>query len=541
MNTFSGNIVDVLNSRIYSGTIYVSDGKIADITEDARSYNTFIIPPLIDSHVHIESSMLIPSEFARVASVHGTVAVVSDPHEIANVLGEAGIRYMIENSKSVPMKFYFGVPSCVPATAFETSGAHLGVDEVERLLNSENIKYLSEVMNFPGVLNNDTSVIKKIETAKKYGKRIDGHSPGLRGEDAKRYIGAGITTDHECITRDEAEEKILYGMKILIREGSAARNFDELAPLIEKYPDKCMLCTDDIHPDDLMRGHINRLVKKALSMGIDRIKAMRCASVNPVLHYGLEVGLLQLGDSADFVIIDNFEDFNILTTVINGSMVAETGRTLIQRVKAEAINNFNTGLKNAVDFSVKKMSGDLNIIEVVEAQLITNSFIESPRIVNEMIVSDTTRDILKIAVINRYKDAPPVMGFIKGVGMKTGAIASSVAHDSHNIIAVGITDEEICRAVNLIIESRGGLSIVNDQVEEILPLPIAGLMSSEEGINVAGMYTRIDSIAKQFGAVLRSPFMTLSFMALLVIPKLKISDRGLFDSEKFEFSSLFIK
>lgn len=541
MNTFSGNIVDVLNSRIYSGTIYVSDGKIADITEDARSYNTFIIPPLIDSHVHIESSMLIPSEFARVASVHGTVAVVSDPHEIANVLGEAGIRYMIENSKSVPMKFYFGVPSCVPATAFETSGAHLGVDEVERLLNSENIKYLSEVMNFPGVLNNDTSVIKKIETAKKYGKRIDGHSPGLRGEDAKRYIGAGITTDHECITRDEAEEKILYGMKILIREGSAARNFDELAPLIEKYPDKCMLCTDDIHPDDLMRGHINRLVKKALSMGIDRIKAMRCASVNPVLHYGLEVGLLQLGDSADFVIIDNFEDFNILTTVINGSMVAETGRTLIQRVKAEAINNFNTGLKNAVDFSVKKMSGDLNIIEVVEAQLITNSFIESPRIVNEMIVSDTTRDILKIAVINRYRDAPPVMGFIKGFGMKTGAIASSVAHDSHNIIAVGITDEEICRAVNLIIESRGGLSIVNDQIEEILPLPIAGLMSSEEGINVAGMYTRIDSIAKQFGAVLRSPFMTLSFMALLVIPKLKISDRGLFDSEKFEFSSLFIK
>lgn len=541
MNIFSGNIVDVLNSRIYSGTIYVSDGKIAEITEDSMSYNTFIIPPLIDSHVHIESSMLIPSEFARAASVHGTVAVVSDPHEIANVLGESGIRYMIENSRSVPMKFYFGAPSCVPATTFETSGAHLGVGEVERLLSSENIKYLSEVMNFPGVLNNDTSIIKKIETAKKYGKRIDGHSPGLRGEDAKRYIGAGITTDHECISSGEAEEKIRYGMKILIREGSAARDFDELAPLIEKYPDKCMLCTDDIHPDDLMRGHINRLVKKALTMGIDSIKAIRCASLNPVLHYGLEVGLLQPGDSADFVIIDNFEDFNILMTVINGSMVAESGRTLIQRVKAEAVNNFNTELKSAGDFSVKKMSGDLNIIEVVEGQLITNSFIGSPRIVNEMIVSDTTRDILKIAVINRYRDAPPVMGFVKGFGMNTGAIASSVAHDSHNIIAVGVTDKEICRAVNLIIESRGGLSIVNDQIEEILPLPIAGLMSSEEGINVAMKYTRIDSIAKQFGAVLKSPFMTLSFMALLVIPKLKISDRGLFDSEKFEFSSLFIK
>lgn len=539
VRSISGNIVDVLNRRIYSGSLEISRGRIIRIQQDKRVYDTFIIPGFIDSHVHIESSMLVPSEFARLASTHGTVATVSDPHEIANVLGIEGVNYMVKNGKAVPFKFYFGAPSCVPATPFETSGAEIGIAEIEELLKRDEIKYLSEMMNFPGVLTGDASVMKKIQTAEKFHKKVDGHAPGLRGDDARKYIDVGITTDHECVSLEEAREKLRYGMKIMIREGSAARNFDEFAPLIDDYPDDCMLCRDDIHPDDLLRGHINILVKKAFRMGLDRMKVLRCACVNPVLHYGLDVGLLQEGDPADFAVIDNLDDLSILKTIVNGKAVAEGGETLMPRVEAGVVNNFKAQGKVASDFYVKKSGENINVIEAIDGQLFTNRLRIKPKLRDGYVLSDPDRDILKIAVVNRYNDMPPAIGFVKGFGLKRGAIASSVAHDSHNIICVGVTDKELRRAVNLVIEHKGGLSVVHDSTREILPLPVAGIMSDEEGFKVAERFSYLDKLAKNLGSELTAPFMTLSFMALLVIPKIKISDKGLFDGERFQFMSLF--
>ncbi|MBM4140911.1 MAG: adenine deaminase [Nitrospira sp.] len=535
----TGNIVDVLNSTIYPGTLEISGGRIANIMKDNKTYDTFIVPGFIDSHVHIESSMLIPSEFARLAVIHGTVAIVSDPHEIANVLGIKGVNYMIENGKTVPFKFYFGAPSCVPATTFETSGARLGIAEVEKLLKREEIKYLSEMMNFPGVIFDAPSVMTKIQLAKKYGKKIDGHAPGLRGKELEKYVQSGISTDHETFEKEEAIEKIKLGMKILIREGSAAKDFDALNSLIEEYPDYCMFCSDDKHPDDLIKGHINEIVKKAIGLGYDRMKVLQCASVNPVLHYGLEVGLLQKGDFADFVVIDNFETFTVLKTYINGQLVAENGKSFIPKVKAKINNNFKTRKKKVSDFVVKKEGEKIIVIEAIDGQLITNKIQEIPKVSNGYVVSDTDRDILKLTVVNRYEDVPPAKAFIKNFGLKKGAIASSVAHDSHNIVAVGVSDEDITKAVNLVIVNKGGLAVVYDGLEETLPLPIAGIMTNKDGFKVSEKYSKIDKLAKSLGSPLRAPFMTVSFMALLVIPRLKLSDKGLFDGEKFEFVDLF--
>lgn len=535
----SGNIVDVLNSTIYPGTLEIYEGRIINIKEDRRDHDTFIIPGLIDSHIHIESSMLTPLEFARVASVHGTVATVSDPHEIANVLGVDGIRYMIEDGEKVPMRFYFGAPSCVPASTFETGGASIGVDEIEELLKLKEIKYLAEVMNFPGVINEDPAVISKIRIAKRYSKPIDGHAPGLRGEALKRYIKAGITTDHESLSREEAIEKINSGMKILIREGSAARDFDELVLIIEDYYKDCMFCSDDKHPDDLVKGHINTLVKRAVDYGIDIMKVLRVASVNPVMHYRLDIGLLQKGDYADFLVIDNLRDFNILMTCMAGEVAAEEDRTLIPRTPSRIVNNFKVEKKVIRDFSLPYRKGNINVIEAIDGQLITNKIVAIPKIVDGDVISDVERDILKMAVVNRYKEIEVAVGFVKNFGLKNGAIASSVAHDSHNIIAVGVTDEDICRAVNLVIENRGGVSAVSQDKEQVLPLPVAGIMSNEDCSWVAERYTEIDRMAKSLGSTLNAPFMTLSFMALLVIPKLKLSDRGLFDGERFKFIDLF--
>lgn len=535
----TGNIVDVLNSTIYPGTLEISGGRIANIMKDNKTYDTFIVPGFIDSHVHIESSMLIPSEFARLAVIHGTVAIVSDPHEIANVLGIEGVNYMIENGKTVPFKFYFGAPSCVPATTFETSGAQLGVKEVEELLKRREIKYLSEMMNFPGVIFDDPSVMTKIQLAKKYGKKIDGHAPGLRGKELEKYVQSGISTDHETFEKEEAIEKIKLGMKILIREGSAAKDFDALSSLIEEYPDYCMFCSDDKHPDDLIKGHINEIVKKAIGLGSDRMKVLQCASVNPVQHYGLEVGLLRKGDHADFVVIDNFNDFTILRTIINGEVVAESGESFIPKVKAKINNNFKAQKKKVSDFAVKRRGDKIIIIEAIDGQLVTNRSKEVPKVSNGYVVSDTDRDILKLTVVNRYEDVPPAKAFIKNFGLKKGAIASSVSHDSHNIVAVGVSDEDITKAVNLVIKNKGGIAVVYDNVREILPLPIAGIITTEDGFKVAEKYLKIDKLAKELGSHLRAPFMTLSFMALLVIPHLKLSDKGLFDGEKFEFVDLF--
>ena len=541
IRSLSGNIVDVLNSKIYPGTLKISNGRIIDIIKESSEYKNYILPGFVDSHVHIESSMLIPSEFARVAVIHGTVAAVSDPHEIANVLGIDGVKYMIENGKTTPMKFYFGAPSCVPASTFETSGASIGPEELEELLKLEEIKYLGEVMNFPGVLSGDSILHKKISIAKKYSKLIDGHAPGLRGKGLMQYIDAGITTDHECLTKDEALEKIRLGMKVQIREGSAAKNAKDLMSIIDEHCEDCMFCSDDKHPDDLVKGHINDLVKMALNSGIDMMKVLTVACVNPVLHYKLDVGILQKGDSGDFLLVDNLHDFKILSTYINGQIVAGEGKSLINKVPSTILNNFNVGKKKKVDFALPRNKGNINVIEAIDGGLITNKLILIPRIVNGYAVSDVERDILKIAVVNRYSEEKVAIGFIKNFGLKKGAIASSVAHDSHNVIAVGVTDEDICRAVNLIIENKGGISAISEEKEMILPLPIAGIMSNEDYSEVVNKYGAIDNMAKSLGSTLHAPFMTLSFMALLVIPKIKLSDMGLFDSEKFQFINIFEK
>jgi adenine deaminase len=535
----SGNLVDVLNARIYPATLTIEGGKIVAIAAAETELDRFIIPPLIDAHVHIESSMLAPSEFARLAAVHGTVATVSDPHEIANVLGIDGVLYMIENSRQVPFKSYFGAPSCVPATPFETAGAELDVEGVEHLLGMKAIKFLSEVMNVPGVISGDPVLGAKIALAKEYGKPIDGHAPGLRGEPLRTYVQAGITTDHETLDREEALEKLALGMKLLIREGSAAKDFDTFVDLIDTYPAHCMFCCDDQHPDDLALGHINRLVKRALDMGHDPLKVFRAASLNPVEHYGLEVGLLQEGDDADFVVVDNLENLTVLKTYIQGQVVAEDGEPRMPRIPVATVNRFEATEKRPVDFKVEPRGHRSKVIVAHDGLLTTDKVLIVPKIVNGNVISDPDRDILKMVVVNRYQEATPAVAFVRNFGLKRGALASSVAHDSHNIVAVGVSDEDIARAVNAVISGCGGLSAAYDDAIEILPLPVAGLMADSDGNEVAENYARLNRVAGDLGSSLKAPYMTLSFMALLVIPKLKLSDKGLFDAEAIAFTSLF--
>lgn len=535
----SGNIVDVVNSVIYPGTLVLENGKIKDIIRDDKAYDNFILPGFIDAHVHVESSMLVPSEFARLASSHGTVATVSDPHEIANVLGIPGIEYMLNDARKVPFKFFFGASSCVPATKFETAGAALSALEIDGLLSRGEIKYLSEMMNYPGVIEKDPEVMLKLDMARKHNKPIDGHAPGLLGESLKEYAHAGITSDHESYQYEEGLQEVGLGMKVIIREGSAAKDFDALHPLIMQFPESCMFCSDDKHPDDLVKGHIDQLVKRALALGYDKMLVLRCASYNPVKHYGLEVGLLQKNDYADFIVIDNFDNFRVLKVYINGRLVAENGRSLIKRMPAEIKNNFFAHKKKITDFTVKAKSGMINVIEAIDGKLITARSKVLPKVFSGYVVSDPERDILKITVVNRYKDAPPAVAFVKNFGLKKGAIASSFAHDSHNVVAVGVSDYDIARAVNLVIRNHGGLAIVYDNKEEVLKLPVAGLMSLEDGYLVAQQYSRMTAKARELGSNLRAPFMTLSFMALLVIPEIKLSDKGLFDGNNFKIIDLF--
>lgn len=542
MQHFSGNIVDVVNKRIFKGRIHVENQNIVDITEEAVTESQYILPGLIDAHIHIESSMLTPVEFARLASPHGTVATVSDPHEIANVLGIEGVEFMIQNGKKVPFKFFFGAPSCVPATGFESSGAQLGVAETEELLKNNDIKYLAEMMNFPGVLFGDQEVADKLALAKKYNKPVDGHAPGVVGEDAKKYIQAGITTDHECFSMNEALEKINYGMKVLIREGSAAKNFETLAGLLKTNPDDIMLCSDDKHPDDLAAGHINSLIKRALKMGYDPITVLRCCIYNPIKHYDLEVGMLQKGDAADFIIVDNLSDFNIQETFIEGIKVAENGKTLIQSVLEITPNQFEADSLQIKDLRIVPQEGQLQVIEAMEGELITKKALVNPKIEDGNVVSDVDQDVLKMVVLNRYqKHAKPALAFIKNFGLKEGALASTVAHDSHNIIAVGVKDEDLLKAIQLVIQNKGGISCVKKSSEYCLPLPVGGIMSNDDGIKVAQDYELLNHAAKKLGTPLKAPYMTLSFMALLVIPDLKLSDKGLFDGTKFQFTNLFVK
>jgi adenine deaminase len=533
-----GNVVDVLGGSVYPAIVRIADGRIQQVTPVHEKFTSFLLPGFIDAHVHIESSMLVPTEFARAAVVHGTVATVSDPHEIGNVLGVEGVRYMLANADESPFKFYFGAPSCVPATTFETAGAEITVAEVAELLDDPRILYLSEMMNFPGVLHGDPAVMAKIEAARERHKPIDGHAPGLRGDDARRYVAAGPSTDHECFTREEALDKLAAGAKIAIREGSAARNFDALYPLIGEYPDATMLCSDDKHPDELLEGHINRLVRRSVERGIDVFHALRAACVNPVRHYGLDVGQLRTGDPADFIEVNSLETFDVLRTWIGGRLVAEAGQSLLTPVRVPVANRFAAAPIQASALRVPAQGTQLRVIEAIDGQLITKCLIAPARIEDGAAVSDPERDILKIVVVNRYADAPPAVAFVRNFGLARGAMASSVAHDSHNVIGVGATDEELAAAVNLVIEQRGGLSAVGNGHREVLPLPVAGLMATGSCQEVGAAYAKLDRLVKMLGSELRAPFMTLSFMALLVIPDLKLSDLGLFDGQRFEFVPL---
>jgi adenine deaminase len=548
-----GNVIDLIRQRIGKGTVEVKGGRIeqifweTDTLTSMKDDGPFILPGFVDAHVHIESSMLTPIQFARLAVVHGTVATVSDPHEIGNVLGVAGVEYMIANGKQVPFKFCFGAPSCVPATTFETAGATISVDDIDRLFQEyPEVGYLAEMMNFPGVLHGDKDVLAKIALAQSYGKPVDGHAPGLRGEQARQYVTAGMSTDHECFTREEAIDKLGFGMKILIREGSAAKNFEALADLLHEHSDRMMFCSDDKHPDSLVEGHINQLVERALAKGVDLFKVLKAACLNPVQHYNLPVGLLQPGDPADFIVVDNLTDWNVLQTYINGQLVADNGQTLIPHLPSTVVNQFDTSLKTPDQFQLlvvgaSASQAEVRVIEVLDGQLITHARKAMVPVENGLIQSDLSNDILKIVVVNRYRNEKPAVAFIKNVGLQEGAIASSVAHDSHNIIAVGINDEVICRAVNALIEAQGGISAVSETQEAVLPLPIAGLMSGEDGYQVAVQYAQLDALSKQMGSTLQSPFMSLSFMALLVIPSLKLSDLGLFDGESFRFTDVLVQ
>lgn len=536
-----GNIVDIENKRIFKGEVEVANGKIVAVKEADHSIENYILPGFVDAHIHIESSMLVPSEFAKIAVTHGTVATVSDPHEIANVLGVKGVDFMIENGKKVPLKFNFGAPSCVPATSFESAGAVIDSDDIKKMMENPDIKYLAEMMNYPGVIYQDEEVLKKIAWAKHYNKPVDGHAPGVRGEDLDKYIAAGIYTDHECFTYEEALEKLQKGMKVIVREGSAAKNFEALIDLLPEHYENMMFCSDDKHPDDLLVGHLNQLCERAVAKGMDVFKVLQAACINPVKHYNLDVGLLKEGDEADFIVVEDLEKFNVIKTYIDGELVAENGKSFVKHVDFEVLNNFDTDKKEVSDFEFHSASEKIRVIEALDGELVTNEIEVDSLIKDGNLVSNTENDVLKMTVVNRYKNAEPSIAFIKNFGLKEGAIASSVGHDSHNIIAVGVSDEAICKAVNLLIENKGGICAVSNTEEKVVALPVAGIMSDKPAEEIGKAYAELDVMAKAMGSSLRAPYMTLSFMALLVIPALKLSDKGLFNGSTFQFTSVEVK
>ncbi|WP_118951485.1 adenine deaminase [Taibaiella helva] len=540
----SGQYVDLFQRKIFPAELRISGSKIAAIIPLETAPQHYLLPGFVDAHIHIESAMLVPSEFARMAVVHGTVATVSDPHEIANVCGVAGVDYMIRNAAGVPLKFNFGAPSCVPATPFESAGATIDVTGIEALLERKEIRYLAEMMNFPGVLNKDVSVMAKIAAAQRNGKPVDGHAPGLQGDAARRYASAGISTDHECVALEEALDKIEAGMLILIREGSAARNYAALAPLLRSHPGKVMFCSDDKHPDELVKGHINELVVRAVAEGYPVFDVLHAACVLPVLHYGLDVGLLRAGDPADLIVVDNLEQFTILETYIDGRKVAEQGKSLVASIPVEPINHFNASalVPEAFRLAAPAKSAaaiGCRVIDALDGQLITGTSEALLPVADGAVMTDARQDVLKIVVVNRYRDAAPSIGFIRNFGLKRGALASSVAHDSHNIVVVGVDDESICRAVNAIIAHKGGISLDDGAASEIMPLPVAGLMTDGDAASAGLQYEKLTLKAKTLGTKLAAPFMTLSFMALPVIPYLKMTDKGLFDVSRFAFTDVF--
>lgn len=542
MKIIQANLIDVHTRETYGATIEIENQHITKITRDGETYDRFICPGLVDAHVHIESSMLIPSEFARLAVRHGCVATVSDPHEIANVLGVQGVSFMIENGNSVPFKFHWTAPSCVPATSFETSGATLSAADLKPLITHPQVVALGEMMNFPGVIYDDQEVLAKLTVAKKAGKPIDGHIPGIAGEELKKYVAGGITTDHECVSLEEAREKIDLGMKVLIREGSAAKNFMSLHSLITTDTGMVMLCTDDSHPDELLEsGNIVKMIKLGLAQGHNVYDLLQCCTLNPVEHYHLDVGLLRVGDKADFIVVDNPDDFNVQQTCINGALVYNGQEVSFARSKTEPVNAFARGPLDLSAIKLRSTSGRVKVIEAIDGELLTTWTTAELPVQNETVVPDPQNDILKVVVLNRYTpDSTPVVGFISGFGLTKGAIATSIAHDSHNIIAVGENDPDIVAAINVIIANKGGITVVQGNMEQTIGLEYGGIMTDQPGAKVASLYQQLNRQVKELGCTLTAPFMTLSFMSLLVIPSLKIGDQGLFDGEKFQFTELFV-
>ncbi|HAC91956.1 MAG TPA: adenine deaminase, partial [Planctomycetaceae bacterium] len=493
------NVVDAYRKTISPNEVIIQAGVITDIRPTTQATDTYLVPGFVDAHVHVESSMLVPSEFARAAVVHGTVSTVSDPHEIGNVMGIEGVEFMLHNAETVPFKFCFGAPSCVPATKFETSGAEITVADIRDLLKNPRIGYLSEVMNFPGVLNNEPELMAKIAAALELGKPIDGHAPGLRGVLAKNYFAAGITTDHECFTKPEALDKLAVGCKIAIREGSAARNFEALYQLIDEYPDEVMFCSDDKHPDELVFGHINLLAARAVKLGMDIFNVIKASSLNAIQHYNLPMGRLRIGDPADFVELADLTNFRVLRTVIDGRLVAKSGLSLIETHQVHPINHFNAMLCTIESLSVPATSDRMEIIRALDGQLVTDRVTVPVARLHSYAVSDPLSDVLKLVVLNRYRLARPAIAFIQGFGLKRGAIASSVAHDSHNIIAVGVDDESLCQAINQVIAMQGGLAVSHGENHLQLPLPVAGLMSTEPIEWVSQQYAKVDAEVKRMG------------------------------------------
>ena len=538
-------VADVVAGSVHPARVVVRDGLIAAIEPPTGTISPgVLVPGFVDAHVHVESSMLPPWEFARVAMAHGTVASVSDPHEIANVLGEPGIRFMLDDIAGSPFTCWFGCPSCVPATEFESAGARLDAAACARILEDPRIHALGEMMNWPGAIAGDPEVLAKIAAARARGKPVDGHAPGLRGMDAAAYFARGISTDHECVTLEEAAEKAALGVHILIREGSAARNAEALWRMLRTHPDQCMFCTDDAHPDDLLRGHIDRMLAHAVARGIDPMVALRAATLHPIRHYGMPCGLLQVGDRADMVLVDDLVSFRPRTTWIAGVPVAKDGRSLVPPRVSRTPNAFIARTCVPDEFVVRAPAGStdgarvtVHAIVASDGEIVTGRE-DVPAVVRRgAIEPDPAHDLLTIAVVNRYARAPVAVAMVRGFGLRAGAIASSVAHDCHNVVAVGASPGALAEAVNAVFAARGGLSVArgDGSPADVLPLPIAGLMSDRPAEDVAAAYGRLTARARMLGSPLRAPYMTLGFMALLVIPALKLGDRGLFDAERFAF------
>ncbi len=532
-----GNIVDIYNREIFQGSVVVEGGRIVAINRHSTNAKGFIMPGFIDAHLHIESSMLTPQMLSDIAISCGTVALVADPHEIANVLGVEGVEYMLRSAEKVQLKCFFTIPSSVPATTFDVAGGVISPSDVETFAKSGRFVGLSEMMNVPGVLYSDKEVMAKIEIAKRYGLPIDGHAPGLSGEDLKKYIESGITSDHECSSIYEAREKISHGMKVYIREGSAAKNYEALKPLIESSTDMVMFCTDDSHPDDLINlGHIDKIVRRAIADGFSLYDVLRIASINPIDHYKLDVGGLRVGDSADFIVVSDLTNFTLQQSFIAGEKCfdKESAATYQTTASCEAINNFNHDIISKSELS-KRVDGKITIIGVINNELITQEREYIPKCPIENLESDTTQDVLKIVYINRYTNGKPQVAYCTGFGFKRGAIASSIGHDSHNIVAVGVTDAELTLAINSLIKSQGGISVSEGDSCHIIPLQIGGIMSQLSCWEVATELESLHAKLIKMGSTLDAPFMSLSFLSLVVIPEVKIGEKGIFSYSKFNW------